>query len=105
MNHIGLFYRIASWLEEHSRPCFYKKHFGFECMGCGIQRAFIELLRGNIVESIKTYPALIPLILLFTVLLFHLKLRLKYGTKIILALFFLSVALIIGNFIYKLTLI
>lgn len=73
-------------------------------MGCGIQRAAIDLLKGNFWESIKTYPALIPLLLLFNVLLFHLKFRLKNGTVIILTLFFLSVSLIIGNFIYKLTL-
>lgn len=100
----GFVDNITNWLEKNSKPCFYKEQFGFECLGCGIQRSFIELLRGNVWESIKLYPALIPLILLITVLLFHLKFRLNNGTKIILSLFFLSVALIIGNFIYKLTL-
>jgi len=96
--------KVADWLEQHSKPCFYKKHFGFECLGCGFQRAVIELLRGNLLESIRQYPALIPIVFLFSMLLFHLKFRPKHGILIIKATFILSVILIIGNFIYKLTL-
>ena len=91
------------WLEKNSQPCFYKKNFGFECPGCGFQRAFIELIHGNIWASIKLYPALLPLILMFLVLLFHMKFRLKHGAQIIKYLFICSVVLIIGNFIFKLT--
>lgn len=101
---IGLFSNLIDWLKEHSRPCFYKKNFGFECPGCGFQRAVIELLQGNIIESIKNYPALIPLILTFTMLLLHLVFRLKNGALIIKILFFISVSLIIGNFVIKLIL-
>ena len=101
---IGLLLNLADWLKEHSRPCFYKKNFGFECPGCGFQRAIIELLEGNILESIKQYPALIPLILTLTVLLFHLVFRLKHGALAIKTLFILTVVLIIGNFILKLIL-
>lgn len=92
------------WLEQHSRPCFYKKNFGFECPGCGFQRALIELMQGNIWASIKLYPALLPLIFMFLVLLFHMKFRLKHGALIIKYLFIFSVVLIIGNFIFKLIL-
>lgn len=102
--HLGLLSNIANWLEQHSRPCFYKKNFDFECLGCGLQRALIELLRGNFWESIKLYPALLPLIFMFSLLLIHIKFRLKHGALIIKLLFFLSVSLIIGNFIFKLTL-
>lgn len=91
-------------MKEHSRPCFYKKTFGFECPGCGFQRAVIELLQGNIIESIKEYPALIPLILTFTMLLFHLLFRLKHGAQIIKILFLISITLIVANFILKLIL-
>ncbi len=98
---IGFLLNIADWLEQHSRTCFYKKHFGFECFGCGFQRAIIELLRGNVWESIKQYPALIPLIILFVVLLSHIKFRHKHGALIIKVLFLLSVALIVGNFLFR----
>lgn len=95
---------LTNWLEQHSRTCFYKENFGFDCLGCGFQRAIIELLRGNIWESIKQYPALIPLIILFIVLLSHLKFRHKHGAFAIKALFLLSVTLIVGNFLLKLIL-
>ncbi|MBI9066133.1 MAG: DUF2752 domain-containing protein [Salinivirgaceae bacterium] len=99
---ISFFANIANWIEKHNRPCFYKKHFDIECPGCGFQRSVIELLQGNIVESIKLYPALIPLILTFLVLLIHIKFRLKNGALIIKILFITSVILIVTNFIYKL---
>ncbi len=110
ISHFEIFYqinfisKIANWLEQHSRPCFYKKNFGFECPGCGSQRAIIDLLRGNLLDSIKEYPALIPLLLMFTVLLIHIKFRLKNGATIIKVLFIFCVTLIVGNFILKLTL-
>lgn len=34
-----------------------------DCPGCGMQSAFILLLKGDIVSSFLTHPALIPLIL------------------------------------------
>lgn len=40
---------------------------GFDCFGCGIQRATLALLKGNLMSSLEFYPALIPLMI--TVLL------------------------------------
>ena len=45
-------------------PCIFKSLFGFECPGCGIQRSFILLIKGQLQESLEMYPALIPLIIL-----------------------------------------
>ena len=44
---------IIDWLQKHMIPCFSKKYLGIECPGCGLQRSFIALLKGNIVESLK----------------------------------------------------
>ncbi|OFX40164.1 MAG: hypothetical protein A2W97_01520 [Bacteroidetes bacterium GWE2_40_63] len=96
-----MFQHWADWLKDHSRPCFYKKHLGFECPGCGFQRAVIELLQGNLLESIRQYPALLPIIALFTVLALHLFFRFKFGAALLKGLFILVVLLIIGNFIFK----
>ncbi|NMB72762.1 MAG: DUF2752 domain-containing protein, partial [Bacteroidales bacterium] len=35
---------LADWLSRHSIPCPYMKFFGIPCPGCGMQRAFAELL-------------------------------------------------------------
>jgi hypothetical protein len=99
---IGIFENFAQWIEKNSKPCFYKQHFGFECPGCGFQRAFTEILRGNIWESIKLYPALIPLFILILVLLFHLKFRFKFGSVFLKYWFLFTVGIVIVNYLYKL---
>lgn len=99
---IGFYAKIIDYLERHSLACAYKKHFGFECMGCGIQRAFVLLLKGEFVQSIKTYPPLIPIIISFLALLLHLIFDLKKGVFTVKILFIFSSTLIFLNFSYKL---
>ena len=54
---------LIQWLQGHMFPCFYKQAFGLSCPMCGFQRSVIELLKGNVIESILQFPALIPLLL------------------------------------------
>jgi hypothetical protein len=81
--------------------CPWKKHFGIECLGCGMQRSFIELLRGNIFESIKLYPALIPMMFLFSFLVFHLIFKFKHGASILKISFIFTIVIIVTNYLYK----
>ncbi|WP_462221753.1 DUF2752 domain-containing protein [Ferruginibacter sp.] len=60
---------IIGWLEEHQLPCLFKTAFHFDCPGCGMQRSCIALLRGDILQSLKFYPALIPVIFFFIFLM------------------------------------
>jgi len=41
-----------------------KKYFGIDCPGCGLQRSFVSLLRGDLQESLALYPGLIPFMML-----------------------------------------
>ncbi len=93
---------IIKWLESHMFSCPYKKHIGIECLGCGMQRALIELLKGNIIESIILYPALIPTIALFLFLILHIRFKLKHGATILKILFIITVSIVVVNFVYKL---
>jgi len=93
---------LIDWLEKHSLPCFYKKYFGIECPGCGMQRALIELLRGNFQKSFLLYPALFTLIIMAIYLVLHLKFKFKEGAKILKMLFILNAGIIVFNYIYKL---
>ncbi len=95
---------LVAWLENNSRPCFYKKNFGFDCLGCGFQRAVIELLKGNLIESTKLYPALLPLLATFCFLALHLKFKFNHGAYITKILFISTSTIIVFNFLYKLTL-
>ena len=49
------------WLSNHLLPCFYKQVFGFSCPLCGSQRAVVLLCQGQIWESMKMFPPLLPL--------------------------------------------
>lgn len=43
--------------------CSWKETFGIECPGCGAQRSVVELIHGNLWESLHLFPALIPLLI------------------------------------------
>jgi hypothetical protein len=66
-----------------------------------MQRSFIALLKGEFVESIILYPALIPTIFLFLYTFSHLVFKFKNGANIIKLDFFLIVILTLGNYFYK----
>ena len=93
---------IVGWLEKHMMPCFYKKFFGIECPGCGMQRAFIELLKGNFLESLKSYPALIPTLLTFIFLIIHLIFKFEKGGHYLKISFIFTTSIILINYFYKL---
>ncbi len=94
---------VIKWLEQHMAPCFYKKFFGFECPGCGMQRSFVALLRGDFYESFLLYPPLFLIIILLLLLVTHLIFDLKHGAKALKWLFILNAVVIIVSFIIKQT--
>ena len=81
--------------------CSWKSHFGVECFGCGFQRSFLLLMEGKIWESIKLFPATIPIILVFIYAVAHLIFKYKNGARNIVILFSTSAALMLANFIWK----
>ena len=89
-------------LENYMLPCLTKTMFGFECPGCGAQRALSLLLHGEMLAAFKMYPAIYTLIPLFLVIAINYFFKFKYATKIITALAILSVSIIVVNYIYKL---
>ena len=92
---------LISWLENNMLSCPYKKYFGFDCFGCGMQRSIVSLLKGNVIESFFFYPALIPMILLFLFLILHIIFKFKNGAAWLKYHFIFVVAIVLINFIYK----
>lgn len=88
-------------LYNYDIPCWFKKYLGLECPWCGSQRALRLLLNGEFVESVRMFPALIPLILLFVYLALHLVFKFKNGAKILMSLFIFCVVLIVVNYLLK----
>ena len=97
-----MWHKLIHWLETHRLSCQFYQNYHIECPGCGLQSAFISLLKGNFTESITTYPALIPLILLIISLATHIKFRSKWTLKSNTILASLSLVLILINYINKL---
>ena len=94
--------KIVEWLESNLQSCFYKKYLGVECPGCGMQRAFIELLKGNLWESFLLFPALIPTIVLVIYLFLHISFKFKNGANILKFLFIINTSIVVLSYIYKL---
>jgi hypothetical protein len=98
---VFMFESLTHWLHGHMLPCFYKKAFGVSCPMCGFQRSVIELLKGNFMESIHQFPALIPLLItvvVFLVLKFLHRPSLKVTIQ---ALLLFDLAIMILTCVYK----
>ncbi len=93
--------KLTSWLESIAQPCFYKAFIGIECPGCGMQRSFIELLRGNIAESLILYPALFTTILLVLLLFIHLIFKLEKGALMLKIIFIINAGIMVLHYIYR----
>lgn len=89
------------WLEEHMLTCPFKWITGWDCPGCGMQRSFIALLKGDLVQSLILYPALLPVLftLLFTVL--HLRYKFRNGATIIRNSYIGTTALIMVSYFFR----
>ncbi len=94
--------QLIRWLETHQLPCFYKHYLGVNCPGCGMQSAFILLLKGKFLESIITYPALLPIFFMMGYLILHLFFNFKKGAFILKISFIFTVVIMVLNYMIKL---
>lgn len=93
---------LSYWLEHHMLPCPVKSLFGVDCPGCGMQRSFIELIRGNIGDSFLLYPALIPVMLMMILLFAHLIIKFDKGGIWLKNIFIVNAILIFGSYFSRL---
>ncbi len=88
--------------EDYMIPCLNKKLFGFDCLGCGLQRSVSLLFHGEFIAAFKMYPAIYTLIPLFLLIGINIFVKFKNANKIINLLAIASVSIIIISFIIKL---
>jgi hypothetical protein len=93
--------QLIHLLETHMMSCFYKQLTGFDCPGCGMQRSFIELLKGNFKESFYLYPALLPVFLTLGLTVTHLIFKLKNGAAFIMYSFITTTSIVVVSYIIK----
>lgn len=88
-------------MEEYMLPCLTKTHLGFECFGCGIQRAIALIFQGEFVSAFYMYPAVYTLIILFGVFIFQLFKKTKFVNKIMMPLVIVNLVIVVSSFIFK----
>ncbi len=84
-------------------PCLYKTIFAFDCPICGFQRSLILLFKGNLLESFKMFPPLIPSVLLIILFVLHLFNKKVVDKKHLFLYSSIVLTFITINYIIKLT--
>jgi hypothetical protein len=92
---------FINWLEKHMLSCPYKVITSIDCPGCGIQRSFVFLLKGDLAGSFSLYPALLPVIFTLILTAAHLLFRFKKGPESIKFSFFITTGIIVISYIFK----
>ncbi|WP_160114713.1 DUF2752 domain-containing protein [Aquimarina sp. AU474] len=90
------------FIESYMLSCPTKQLIHINCLGCGLQRSFILLLKGDVIASFYMYPALIPMLLMIGYLIAHVLFKLKNGARVLQYFYISNSLLIIINFIFKL---
>ena len=88
-------------LENYMIPCLSKTIFGFECMGCGFQRSLVLIWKGQYIEAFFMYPAIYPLVVLFTYIILTQFYKFKNYYKAINWLSMISITTIIISYTIK----
>ncbi|NRD20343.1 DUF2752 domain-containing protein [Winogradskyella eckloniae] len=88
-------------LEDFMLPCLNKKIFGYECMGCGLQRSIALIFKGEFVDAFFMYPAIYTLIGFFVFLIINSFKNFKNSNKIIFILAISNVIIIVVNYLIK----
>jgi hypothetical protein len=82
-------------------PCLSKTLFGVECLGCGFQRSFLLLLKGDFTGSFHMYPALFTSLLFLGLLGFHLIYKGIISQKLIVITALINVLFMVAGYFYK----
>ncbi|NJW54118.1 DUF2752 domain-containing protein [Salinimicrobium oceani] len=90
-------------MEEFMLPCLNKQFLGFDCLGCGAQRAFALVFQGEFVAAFKMFPAIYTILLLLLFLFTNLFFKFKGDWYVKIALFIVNAVIIIGAYFYKLS--
>lgn len=99
--HKNFILNIFQWFKSNMLVCPSKKYLGIECLGCGFQRSLILLFEGNFIESLKIYPATLPVLLTSFYTALHLIFNFKTGARNIKIGYIFTITLMTCFFIYK----
>lgn len=96
---------MLEWLETHQLSCWIKSVTGIECPGCGMQRAILLLIKGDILASFRIYPGLFPLLLFFILAILKICGIKKIQPELLKIMGFVCLATILISYLLKLTIL
>lgn len=82
-------------------PCLTKKYLGVECLGCGFQRAFLLVLKGEFAQAFYLYPPIYPLLGLSIFWVVHKIYPVSHARKITWGLAIFSIISILISYGFK----
>lgn len=88
-------------MEEFLLPCLNKQLFGFDCLGCGAQRALVLVFKGEFLSAFKMYPAIYTILILLLFLLANLFMKFRGDWHVKAGLIILNAVIIITAYFYK----
>lgn len=88
-------------MEEFMLPCLNKQLFGLDCLGCGAQRAFVMVFRGQFSAAFQMYPAIYTILFLLFFLLLNFFVNFKKAFQIKAGLLILNAVIIIVSYYFK----
>ena len=87
--------------DDFMLPCMNKSIFGFDCLGCGTQRALLLILKGEFVEAFYMFPAIYTTILFIFILAFNFIDKSRNYHKIIIGLALTNAVIMVVSYFYK----
>lgn len=81
--------------------CPSKLLFHMDCPGCGLQRSYIALFKGDFAASFYLYPAAVPILVMIACLFLHLIFKFKNGAFLLTSLYIFCAIIILVHYIYK----
>ncbi len=82
-------------------PCLSKRLFGVDCIGCGMQRSVVLLLKGEFMAAFYMYPAIYPLLTLLVFISFNFFVQFKNDWVIKMSLMIITALTMIVSYIIK----
>lgn len=83
--------------------CPLKALLHIDCPGCGMQRSFIALLRGDVAGSFALHPATMPLLVMLVFTALHIRFKFRHGAAVIIILYTAIAIMTAVFYIYKIT--
>lgn len=90
-------------MEEYMLPCWSKKYFGLECMGCGSQRALFMVFKGDFMDAFVMFPAIYTTLLFIIVVGLNFIDRARNYHKLIIFSAIINAMVMVGAFLFKIS--